>query len=154
MLEQELREMLTREMAALIEDIKKQSRAAGQVVTGRTLASLRANVSQDGRRAQLLGNIAAVTLETGRRGGGVPKNFHLILEEWSRRKGLQFATDTDRKRFAWLLARKIAREGTALFRAGGRRDIITRPSEFALERINRALLGVGRAAIQRAIWQQ
>jgi hypothetical protein len=42
----------------------------------------------------------------------VPLGFTDIIEQWSRDKGLSFPTDGDRRRFAYLTARKIARQGT------------------------------------------
>ena len=55
------------------------------------------------------------TLEVGRRGGGnppVPRGFYYMLLQWSRDKGISFASDSERRTFAYFLSRKIAREGT------------------------------------------
>lgn len=47
------------------------------------------------------------------------------LYNWSIRKGIQFATDSQRKSFAYNLRQKILKYGTALYRSGGRADIYT-----------------------------
>lgn len=52
------------------------------------------------------------TVEIGRPGGNVPKGFYYIIREWTREKGLQFSSETERGTFAYFTARKIAREGT------------------------------------------
>jgi hypothetical protein len=52
------------------------------------------------------------TLEIGRAGGRVPKGFYYIIREWSREKGLNFSSESERSTFAYFVARKIARTGT------------------------------------------
>lgn len=47
------------------------------------------------------------------------------LYNWSIRKGISFDSDSKRKSFAYLLRQKILREGTSLYRRGGRADIYT-----------------------------
>jgi hypothetical protein len=42
----------------------------------------------------------------------VPFGFTAILVQWSRDKGIGFSTESKRRSFAYLLGRKIAREGT------------------------------------------
>ena len=89
--------------------------ASGNInASGRTSASFRVVETEDG--LQLVGGgqdtAPIATLEVGRRPGKVPAGFSAILEQWSREKGLQFETESKRKSFAYLLGRKIAREGT------------------------------------------
>ena len=93
--------------------------AAGNInASGRTSASFRVLETEDG--LQLVGGgkdtAPIATLEVGRRPGNVPAGFTAILEQWSRDKGLQFETESKRKSFAYLLGRKIAREGTQRYR--------------------------------------
>lgn len=47
------------------------------------------------------------------------------LYDWSIRKGIPFESDSKRKSFAYMLRQKILREGTRLYRSGGRSDIYT-----------------------------
>ena len=93
--------------------------ASGNInASGRTSASFRVVETEEG--LQLVGggkDTAPVgTLEVGRRPGNVPAGFTAILEQWSRDKGLQFETESKRKSFAYLLGRKIEREGTQRYR--------------------------------------
>ena len=93
--------------------------AAGNInASGRTSASFRVVETGDG--LQLIGGgkdtAPIATLEVGRRPGNVPAGFTAILEQWSRDKGLQFETESKRRSFAYLLGRKIAREGTQRYR--------------------------------------
>ena len=86
--------------------------------SGRTSASFRVMETEDG--LQLVGGgkdtAPIATLEVGRRPGNVPAGFTAILEQWSRDKGLQFETESKRNSFAYLLGRKIEREGTQRYR--------------------------------------
>ena len=52
------------------------------------------------------------TLQTGREGGKVPVGFYYIIKQWTRDKGLSFGSESERQRFSYFTARKIAREGT------------------------------------------
>ena len=95
------------------------SMASGNInASGRTSASFRVVDTGDG--LQLVGGgkdtAPIATLEVGRRPGNVPAGFTAILEQWSRDKGLQFETESKRRSFAYLLGRKIAREGTQRYR--------------------------------------
>ena len=95
------------------------SMASGNInASGRTSASFRVVEREDG--LQLVGGgkdtAPIATLEVGRRPGNVPAGFSAILEQWSRDKGLQFETESKRKSFAYLLGRKIEREGTQRYR--------------------------------------
>lgn len=102
-------------------------KGAGQMASGRTAASIKpeVNVGADSLEAILWGRRFFQGLETGRRGGKVPSGFYYMLKQWSIDKGISFAKESERSSFAYLLARKIAREGTALHRQGGRADIYT-----------------------------
>ena len=95
------------------------SMAEGNInASGRTSASFRVVETEEG--LQLVGGgkdtAPIATLEVGRRPGNVPAGFTAILEQWSRDKGLQFETESKRSSFAYLLGRKIEREGTQRYR--------------------------------------
>lgn len=68
-------------------------------------------------------------LETGRGPGKVPYRFQDVIKEWAQRKGLNFSTERELNSFAYLTARKIAREGTRQFKDGRRTDIYTDVTE-------------------------
>lgn len=59
-----------------------------------------------------VGTAPLETLEVGRPGGKVPSGFYYIIKQWTRDKGLSFGSETDRQRFSYFTARKIAKEGT------------------------------------------
>lgn len=80
------------------------------------------------------------TLEAGRVGGGnppVPKGFYYIIKQWSRDKGITFASESERSTFAYFLARKIAKSGT--LRSRNHVDIYSTPVNQAVGKINAVL---------------
>lgn len=80
-------------------------------------------------QSQLWGYSYSKVLETGHGPARVPYNFALIIKNWAIAKGITFATVADLNRFAYFTAEKIQREGTALYRNGGRTDIFTEEIE-------------------------
>lgn len=128
------RKVISEELNNLRQKIIDNHMRAGQKASGKTIASLRTVV--EGDEGTLYGRKAFGTLETGRRGGKVPKGFYHIILQWMKDKGIQVEKP---KSFAYLVARKIAREGTKLYRQGGRDDIysseIPKTEESILSRI-------------------
>lgn len=59
-----------------------------------------------------VGTAPLSTLEIGRPGGGVPRGFYYMIKQWTRDKGLNFASESERQTFSYLAARKIIKEGT------------------------------------------
>ena len=109
---------------------------AGQKASGKTIASMRIEVDEQG--GILFGRKAFGTLETGRKGGRVPKGFYHIILQWVRDKGIQVEKP---KTFAYFVSRKIAREGTSLYRSGGRDDIYSNEIPKTTERILKRITG-------------
>lgn len=136
---EDARKVVQEELESLKKRIIDNHLRAGQKASGRTIASMHVETSDDG--GVLFGRRAFGTLETGRRGGRVPKGFYHIILQWVRDKGIQVEKP---KTFAYFVAKKIAREGTSLFRQGGRDDIysneIPKTTESVLSRIT-GLLG-------------
>lgn len=92
------------------------------------------------------------TLEFGRAGGGnppVPRGFYYIIREWTREKGLSFASESERGTFAYFLARKIAREGTKRHQIPA--DVYSTPVMNARERIEIAIKSSLRNTISAAL---
>lgn len=88
------------------------------------------------------------TLEVGRKGGGnppVPRGFYYIIREWTRVKGLSFASETERNTFSYFLSRKIAREGTE--RHEHNKDIYSTPVNNA----RTVLMDIFRGSLQNTI---
>lgn len=169
---------LEKQIAAILLQAREEMRANMQAqrinASGRTSASLRVQKYDGGLR--LVGGTESThavqdapaalgietadtapipTLEFGRRGGGnppVPRGFYYIIREWTRAKGINFASESERGTFAYFLARKIAREGTR--RNIMPADVYSTPVMNARERINEAikasLQNTLRAALGRA----
>lgn len=110
---------------------------AGQKASGRTISSLRVEITSDG--GIVWGRKPFATLETGRKGGKVPRGFYKIIYNWIIDKGLIFEKP---KSVAYLIARKIAREGTQLHRDGGRDDIYSKEIERTTEIIMEKVFGI------------
>lgn len=104
----------TQRLTAAAEEIRSNMATKGINASGRTSDSIQ--VRQVPTGVQLVGGgedtAPMATVEVGRGGGAVPYGFMAILEQWSIDKGLSFETAARRRSFAYLLARKIAREGT------------------------------------------
>ena len=77
------------------------------------------------------------TLEIGRPGGKVPRGFYYMIKQWTRDKGLQFATESERQTFSYFAARKIAKEGTK--RNYRHEDVYSEPVKKAEAAIKDAL---------------
>ena len=124
-------ELVSSELEALKQRIIENHRSAGQVASGRTIASLKVEMTEDG--GVLWGRSAFGTLETGRKGGKVPAGFWKIIRQWMDDKGIQVEKPDS---FAYLVARKIAKEGTQLFREGGFYKIYSPEVKDTVERVS------------------
>lgn len=113
---EELQDLQTR----ITDNIVKKGRNA----SGRTIESM--HIDKGDKSITLFGRKAFGTLETGRGPGNVPKGFYGIIKQWVIDKGLSFSTDRERNSFAYLVSRKIANEGTKLYRNGGDDDIYSK----------------------------
>lgn len=107
------------ELEQLIENVKGAHIAAGQATSHQTMDSWRVERMANG--AAWVGSAYTGVLDTGRRGGKVPYDFADIIQRWAEAKGLPEASDPQ---FAHAVMWKIRREGSKLFREGGRHDII------------------------------
>lgn len=110
--------ILNEELDDLRKRIIRNHIAAGQKASGKTIKSIHVEVGDN--YGQLTGRKFFGTLETGRKPGKVPANFKDIILKWMQEKGINVPQP---KTFAYLVARKIRIEGTALYRIGGRSDI-------------------------------
>lgn len=110
----------TKEIEAILEKAKAdiQARLESEDInaTGNTSKSFRVERYDGGIRLVMGGapekTAPLQTLEVGRPGGPVPKGFTQILVEWSIAKGIPFDKESRRRSFAYLLGRRIQREGT------------------------------------------
>lgn len=117
-----------------VNDIRRRSTQAGQVATGRTLRALEVRVRNEGAAivGEIWGRPFTGALETGsrpaRRKGTAAERKAMVadMKEWCRIRGLTDGmTDRQAENFARWLSWYIKRYGSALYRKGGRRDIIT-----------------------------
>lgn len=146
------RQILTEELEVLRKAIIEHHLSAGQKASGRTMQSLRVEANED--EGTLYGRAAFGVLETGRKGGKVPMGFQSIIRQWMNDKGIKAApipyktnrphkyTPEERGEMSlsYLIARKIKREGTSLFRKGGRDDIYSQEIPLAIRRIESRML--------------
>lgn len=152
--------ILQEELEKLRMNIISNHLKAGQKASGRTAASMHVEVSEDS--GTLWGRNAFGVLETGRKAGRVPKDFQGIIMQWMKDKGIQAApipylTNRPHKytpqqrgtlRMSYLIARKIRREGTKLFRAGGRQDIYSPEIDKTMERIETRMVSLIKSKIE------
>ena len=134
LLRDKVMELVSSELEALKQKVIENQKNSGQVASGRTIASMKVEVTEDG--GVLWGRSPFGTLETGRKPGKVPAGFWKIIRQWMDDKGIQ-AQKPDS--FAYLVARKIANEGTQLFRNGGRDDIYSPEVKDMVERVSQGI---------------
>lgn len=127
-------ELVSSELEALKHKVIENQKNSGLVASGKTIASMKVEVTEDG--GVLWGRSPFGTLETGRKGGKVPAGFWKIIRQWIDDKGIHVDKPNS---FAYLVARKIAREGTQLFRNGGRNDIYSPEVKDTLERMSHGI---------------
>lgn len=102
-------QILSKEFEALKDDLIKAYDAKGMRASGKFADSLEVKVN--GLNAQLWGEDYAQQLETGRRAGRFPPMD--AIEQWIKDKGIasRIEGQISVKSLAFLIARKIAREG-------------------------------------------
>lgn len=127
-------ELVSSELEALKQKVIETQKNSGQVASGRTIACMKVEVTEDG--GVLWGRSPFGTLETGRKPGKVPAGFWKIIRQWMDDKGIQVQKPDS---FAYLVARKIANEGTQLFRNGGRDDIYSPEVKDTVERVSQGI---------------
>lgn len=134
------KQVLSEELESLRKRIIERHIAAGQKASGRTISSLSVTVNDD--EGTLYGRKAFGVLETGRRGGKVPKGFYKIIQQWVKDKGFSFSSVRERNTFAYFVSRKIAAEGTRLHRSGVTEDIYSTEIEKTVEAIHKRVFGI------------
>lgn len=149
-----IKQIVGDELNALRLAIASHIMANGQNASGRTIRSLRVESREDG--GTLFGRSPFATLERGRKGGKVPRKFHDIIYQWMMDKGIhgtpyQFKTTRPHKRsaqeagdrtLAYFISEKIRKQGTRLYRDGGRADVYSNAIPTTIKAIRQRLLGV------------
>lgn len=123
-------------------DIIANHERAGQVASGKTRDSLSVEVSSDttSATATMYGRKYFAALETGsqpwkKQYKHPPRPFVETIAKWMTDKGIEGVS-------AYLVARKIMREGSRLYRDGGKQDIFTPVMEDIEERIDAELSSI------------
>lgn len=121
------------------DEIQNNMASEGINASRRTSAGFQVQRYESGIRLVLAGDDVAplYTLETGRGGGKIPSGFTEILEQWSRDKGIPFRNEKERRRFAFLLGRKIAASGTE--RNQHPKDVYSAPVNEGLRKLKEGI---------------
>ena len=108
-----------------VDIIRKNMSTAKQNATGSTSRNIVSESSED--RVIVSGPKHIFTLETGRGpyDGGPASNLKSKIEQWMKAKGVQPRIGQTLQESARDIAWFINKEGSKLFREGGRKDIIT-----------------------------
>lgn len=118
----------------------------GTNASGRTSESL--EVVVEGDVGILYGRQAFGTVETGRKGGKIPAGFREIIYQWMQDKGVHAEVAGNRSQrsadmsMAYHIANKIAREGSKLYRDGGRSDIYSNVLPLTIERVQKEVTDI------------
>lgn len=158
-----MREELERLKATIAANISNE----GAYASGRTTRSL--EVTTDEYEATLWGRSPFGTLETGRKPGRVPGNFQSIILQWMRDKGVS-GTPIPYKRqpsekwqpkytpqqrgdmtLAWFISEKIRKQGTRLYRQGGRDTIYSQAIKDTLQRIEERIFSMVEVNVMESI---
>lgn len=143
------------ELETLKQKIIQNIQSAGAVATGKTIQSIAVQHRPDGGALVFRGRMPFGVLETGRKGGAVPRAFASIIYQWMQAKGVhaspmpykrnglhKYANAQERGDYtmASAIAHTIAKSGTRLFRQGGRDTIYSKEIPQTVATIKDAVL--------------
>lgn len=118
------KELIYEFLDSIKDDIIREQEAQGRTASGKSVDEYRVEANNSG--GQLSGVSYVGTLETGRKAGKIPKGLRFTIREWIDNKGLFSGESNSRKNsIAYLISRKIANEGTLLYRQGGNSGVIS-----------------------------
>lgn len=142
----DIRRILTSALEDAKEKIQHNLDITGTNASGRTSQSL--TVEVDGNTGVLYGRQAFGTVETGRKPGKVPYGFRDIIYQWMQDKDVHAKVEGRRSQepadrsMAYIIARKIANEGSKLYRDDGRDDIYSNVLPLTIERVQNEVTNV------------
>lgn len=149
----DLKKIVEAKLKVAISKIQENLESTGTNASGRTSQSLRLESSDFG--FIIYGRKAFATVETGRMAGGVPKGFNDIIKQWIKDKGLSVTqipykrkeSENWRPKYsveerslriaAGAISTNIKKNGTVLFRKGGRKDVFSNVFNEALPDIKK-----------------
>ena len=136
------------ELEWLRERIKTNIIMQGANASGKTIDSMKVTTTSDG--GELTGRPFFGTLETGRRGGKIPRNFASIIYDWMMAKGVHAIEGGEKadRSLSWAIAKTIQRKGTVLYREGGRDTIYSREITKTIKNLNERMAGLMSKSIQ------
>lgn len=144
----DINEVLAQWAEGVISGIRQNLETTGTNASGKTSASLRYVVGNG--ELTIFGRPYFRSVEEGRGPGGIPYRFTDIIRQWMDDKGIasQFGeTESQKRRAAYMIGQFIKRNGTSLFRKGGREDVYTNVIEEEMPKLNEMLT----AAITKTI---
>lgn len=122
----------------VIERIGENLDNTNTTASGRTKESLAYELTDDG--VVIYGRDYIRGVELGRPSGKIPYNMTDIISQWIIDKGLESHFEIERpsqlRSVAYLIGQKIKREGTELYRKGGREDIYTNVANEEIETLS------------------
>lgn len=148
---QGIEDILQTELNNLKDEIIRNHEAAGQKASGETERSLESIVN--GTSGKLLGKSYFGVLERGRYPSGLPANIIEILTAWMNAKGLTPPDGMTAEIWANHIKWKLIREGSSLYRSGGRDDIFTDPINAFPDRVAKKLAIFFEAEITNKIFR-
>lgn len=110
-----------------LDEIEENIKGSGKWASGRTFSTLSSSVTSGGVNIDFSiecdDPILMEQLETGRAPGKRPPVDRIY--EWSQVKGIPFASDKERRSFAFAVSKSIGDRGTLQYIDGPREDIFT-----------------------------
>ena len=140
---QSVSEILQEEFELIRQDLIKKHNELGMKASGQFENELEVfyEESQDRFKTIVKGIDYTQQLQFGRKPGKFPPIAQ--IEQWIKDKGISFVErDIKLKQLAYLIARKIAREGTKYFQQGGTDLVDSVVTDERFERILRRIEGV------------
>lgn len=127
MISADVMKILTEESNSFVQKVRGNITSTGTNATGKTSDSIRYEVTENGNKIilEFFGREYFATVETGRKPTPDKKPSRTMIEnitEWVNAKGIPESA-------VWGIATNIQKQGTALFRKGGRTDIYTDEAE-------------------------
>lgn len=127
---------------SLISEIRNKIDSSGARATGKSAASLREESTEDS--FTLYGNRSFKFIEVGRGKGKFPPINNIY--EWLVAKNIQ-PDGISQRSLAYLIARKIGREGSKLYRENNVRDIYTQAIETNIKELFQEVTIASKASI-------
>lgn len=135
-----INEVLAQWADGVIKKIQGNLESTGTNASGRTSSSLEYTV--EGGELTIYGRKYFQGVEQGRPGGKIPANFTDIIRQWATDKGIitQFgSTEREQRSVSAAIAWFIRKNGTSLYRKGGRTDIFSNVLDEELPKLEEKL---------------